>query len=81
MFDLLHRDGAPQHLLQRGHGAVGNPAGHNRLEQAQVVVHIQREAVHADPLGHLDADRGDFGVADPYARVARLAMRFDAERA
>jgi len=77
-FDLAHRHGRTEQTAHGGHAPIGNPARHNQPKQAEIVVHIQREAVHTDPAGDLDADGGDFLVAHPDACIARRTPCHDA---
>jgi len=44
---------------QAGHTVVGDAAGNDHLEVAQVGGDIEGEAVRGDSLGHMDADGGD----------------------
>ena len=43
----------------------------------EVAAHIQREAVHRDPMAHADADRGDFALPDPDAGQTVASRGFD----
>jgi hypothetical protein len=60
---------------------VADAARVDEIEVTQVRVHVERKPVKRHPAAHGHADRGDLLISRPDARVGRLAIRADLERA
>src|SRR5690606_41625488 len=74
---LVHRRQHAQ-IDQAGHPVLGDAARHDAAEMVEVRLHVQADAVEADPPADLDADGGDLVLAAP-ARA--LALDPDADAA
>ena len=66
-------------LLDRRHRHIRDSAGSDRVEGREIAPHVQREAMHCDPMADTDADGGDLAFADPDPRQAGTRPRFDLE--
>ena len=77
--DLFHRNSPTDELAEGGDALVGNAAGDDQIEVAEVGAHVEREAVARDPAADPDADRRELLVADPDPGQARDPAGLDAE--
>ena len=78
--DGLRRDPPAQHLSQRGHSLVGDTAGHDVVEPAQVDVAVESQAVAGDQVFAMHAHRTHLllllvgGDARPERDVPRMVF-------
>jgi hypothetical protein len=77
--NLARRNFALQQFLQRRGLTIGNAAGNNQFEVAQIGGHVIRKTVRSDPAADVHADGGQLffgaGFADPNSSLTSQAMR------
>ncbi len=76
--DIAHADLPAALLRDARHLDTDDAARRDRGKRCEIAADVEREAVHADPAAHADADRGDLLPPDPYARLPRAASGGDA---
>ncbi len=80
LFDYCHIDRMPQLLRYGGYSAIGNAARNDVLELAEIVVHIERKAVHCYPPRSVDANSANFALLRyPYPGQSRNTAGCNAE--
>src|SRR5207249_1809807 len=64
-----------------GHAYAGDAARDNEVEEREVGAHIEREAMHRDPLLHVNADARDLAPSPPGPDpgLAGITLRGNAE--
>src|SRR5579862_7668491 len=84
-FDFVEGDGAMEELFEGGGFAVGDAAGNDEVEIAQVGRNVVGKAVGSDPAAQVHADGGEFffgdggGWLDPDTGFTGDAISGDAE--
>lgn len=84
-FDFIERNVALKEFFERSSFAIGNAAGNDQIEVAEIGGDVKGQAVGSDPAADVDADGGEFflgdivGGLDPDAGLAGDAIGGDAE--
>ena len=79
--NFVHADRSSELLGEARHSPILNTAWHDIIEQTEVVIDVQGEAVRRDPATAVNADRADLALLfDPYSGEPINASSIKAER-